>query len=98
MMSSPLRIRTPFHIIPLNHKIGKQDQRTYDYLRPVGAFILVEYNVKRGNPWVPYQLSYPSWERINHKVGFTSTQLLANRPSSFLKEIYSSLSANAKVL
>ena len=62
------------------------------YLRPDGVFILVEYNVDRGNPWVPYPLSYPTWEKLAQQVGFRSTKLLARRPSSFLIEFYSALS------
>lgn len=62
------------------------------YLRPGGRLILVEYNVDRGNPWVPYPLSYSTWESIAQQVGFVNTSLLASRPSRFLGEIYSALS------
>jgi SAM-dependent methyltransferase len=62
------------------------------YLRPEGAFILVEYNVDRGNHWVPYPLSFPTWERLSQRLGFGSTKLLARHPSSFLNEFYSALS------
>jgi SAM-dependent methyltransferase len=61
-------------------------------LRPGGRFVLVEYNVDRGNPWVPYPLSYPTWEALAEKSGFTATHLLGTRPSRFLGEIYSALS------
>jgi SAM-dependent methyltransferase len=64
------------------------------YLRPDGVFILVEYNVDRGNPWVPYPLSYSTWEKLAQQLGFLSTMLLARRPSSFLKEFYSALSVS----
>jgi ubiquinone/menaquinone biosynthesis C-methylase UbiE len=62
------------------------------YLRPGGRLILVEYNVDRGNWWVPYPLSYPTWEGLAGHCGFSKTQLLARRPSRFLNEIYSALS------
>ena len=62
------------------------------YLRPSGLFILVEYNVDRGNLWVPYPLSYPTWEKLAHQNGFWPTRRLAVKPSRFLKEIYSALS------
>ncbi len=62
------------------------------YLRPGGRFILVEYNVDRGNPWVPYPLSYRMWKEVARRNGFANTQLLATRPSRFLGEIYSALS------
>jgi len=64
----------------------------YAYLKPAGRMILVEYNVEQGNYAVPYPLPYPAWERLAQRTGFTATQLLATRPSRFLREIYSALS------
>jgi ubiquinone/menaquinone biosynthesis C-methylase UbiE len=60
-------------------------------LKAGGRLILVEYNVDHGNPWVPYPLSYPTWEALALKSGFGQVRLLRRRPSHFLKEIYSAL-------
>jgi ubiquinone/menaquinone biosynthesis C-methylase UbiE len=65
------------------------------YLRPGGRFILVEYNADRGNMWVPYPLSYGTWETLSRHNGFTQTRLLATVPSRFFGEIYSALSFQA---
>ena len=62
------------------------------YLKPEGRFILVEYNVDMGNPWVPYPLSFPAWAGLASSCGFKETRFLAAHPSRFLKEIYSALS------
>ena len=67
-------------------------QLIYSYLQPGGRLILVEYNVDRDNFWVPYPLSYPSWEKLAGRNGFVGTRLLRTRPSSFLREIYSAVS------
>ena len=67
-------------------------QAIHGYLKPEGRLILVEYNVDRGNVWVPHPLSYKSWQRLARQNGFRQTQLLATRRSSFLKEFYSALS------
>jgi len=64
----------------------------WSYLRPGGRLILVEYNVDRGNPWVPYPLSYSTWDSAAQQIGFVNTALLASRPSRFLHEIYSAIS------
>ena len=64
----------------------------FSYLKPTGRMILVEYNIDKGNYAVPYPLPYSTWQRFARQVGFTTTQLLATRPSHFLKEIYSALS------
>lgn len=63
------------------------------YLKPGGTFILVEYNTDRGNRWVPYPLSYSTWERLARECGFGQTALLWRRPSRSLGEIYSARSA-----
>jgi SAM-dependent methyltransferase len=66
--------------------------RLKNTLRPGGRFILVEYNVDRGNLWVPHPLSYPAWEKLAARCGFASTRLLGKKPSSFLREFYAALS------
>ena len=58
-------------------------------LKPGGRWLMVEYNVDRGNPWVPHPLSYATWEKLARQCGFEQVRLLATRPSSFLKEFYS---------
>ena len=76
------------------HFVRKKDpvlQLVRSYLRPGGRLILVEYNADRGNSWVPYPLSYTTWEALARQNGFTSTQLLEKRPSRFLGEIYSAV-------
>jgi ubiquinone/menaquinone biosynthesis C-methylase UbiE len=67
-------------------------QKIIRYLKPEGRFILVEYNVDQGNIWVPYPLSYSTWENLARRSGFTNTRLLATHPSRFLKEFFSALS------
>jgi ubiquinone/menaquinone biosynthesis C-methylase UbiE len=73
-------------------------QLLYRYLRPSGRLILVEYNVDRGNVWVPYPISYQTWETMVSRNGFVNTQLLAVRPSRFLHEIYSAVSHKPELI
>lgn len=65
-------------------------------LKPGGRLLLVEYNVDRGNPWVPHPLSYARWEALAGANGFTRTRLLATRPSSFLREFFAAESLVAE--
>jgi ubiquinone/menaquinone biosynthesis C-methylase UbiE len=67
-------------------------QNIRNLLRLGGRLILVEYNVDHGNFWVPYPLSYTTWEILSQRAGFKETRLLATVPSHFLKEFYSALS------
>ncbi len=62
------------------------------YLRPGGHLLIVEYNIERGNSAVPYPVPYSRWERLARDSGFEHTELLARRPSRFLREIYSAVS------
>lgn len=62
------------------------------YLRPTGRLVLVEYDADRGNPWVPYPLSYRTWEALAAEAGFRDTRKLTSVPSRFLGSIYSALS------
>jgi ubiquinone/menaquinone biosynthesis C-methylase UbiE len=60
-------------------------------IKPGGAFLLVEYNVDRGNPWVPHPLSFDTFRDLAPGAGFSQPRLLAKHPSSFLREFYSAL-------
>lgn len=61
------------------------------FLKPAGALVLVEYNVDKGNMWVPYPLSFETWRGLALHAGFSEPRLLAKAPSSFLKEFYSAI-------
>jgi SAM-dependent methyltransferase len=65
------------------------------YLRDGGRLVLVEYDADRGNPWVPFPLSYRTWAGLAADAGFTATRRLAGVPSRFLGSIYSALSLTA---
>ncbi len=64
-------------------------RRLREYLKPGGTFVLVEYDTDAGNHWVPYPLSFTTWETLAARCGFTSTRLLDSVPSRFLGSIYS---------
>jgi ubiquinone/menaquinone biosynthesis C-methylase UbiE len=61
-------------------------------LRPGGRLIVVEYGTDRGNPWVPYPFTFPQWETMAARAGFTSTRLLKTVPSRWLGSMYSAVS------
>jgi len=62
------------------------------YLRPGGRLVLVEYDTDAGDPWVPYPLSFATWERRAAEAGFSGTRRLASVPSRFHGAIYAALS------
>lgn len=78
------------HFIPPHDKPALL-KRLLNQLKPGGQFLLVEYNVDRGNMWVPYPFSYGRWEKMAQEAGYTKIYRLGSRPSRFLGEIYSSV-------
>ncbi|HET6846691.1 MAG TPA: class I SAM-dependent methyltransferase [Anaerolineales bacterium] len=58
-------------------------------LKPGGTLLVVEYNVDRGNPWVPFPFSYETFKDLAAEAGFDPARLLTMHPSSFLREFYS---------
>lgn len=62
------------------------------HLREGGRFVLVEYDADRGNPWVPYPLSFKSWRSLAGTAGLRDTRHIASVPSRFLGSIYAALS------
>ncbi len=62
------------------------------YLKPGGRLLLVEYAADRGNPWVPYPMSFETWKLVAVAAGFSEPQQLGQHPSRWLNGIYSALS------
>jgi len=66
-------------------------------LKPGGLLLVVEYNVDRGNPWVPYPLSFETFRELAPHAGFSQPRLLAKRPSSFLREFYAAIAPRKEI-
>jgi ubiquinone/menaquinone biosynthesis C-methylase UbiE len=62
------------------------------YLKPGGRFLIVEYNISRGNFAVPHPVPFERWQGLAQAAGFEHTALLFRRPSRTLREIYSAAS------
>jgi ubiquinone/menaquinone biosynthesis C-methylase UbiE len=62
-----------------------------EYLKPEGRLVVVEQNADRGNPWVPFPISFETLRKLMPTAGYAEAQLTATVPSSFLREIYSAL-------
>jgi ubiquinone/menaquinone biosynthesis C-methylase UbiE len=58
------------------------------FLKPKCMLLLVEYNVDAGNLWVPYPLSFKTYQALAVQAGFSAPRLLSMHPSSFLRGFY----------
>ena len=61
------------------------------HLRPGGAFVVIEYDADRGNPWVPNPFSAGSWAGLATAAGLVDPRTLGRVPSRFLGAIYSAI-------
>jgi SAM-dependent methyltransferase len=59
-----------------------------DALRPGGRFLLVEYGADRGNPWVPWPVSFERWVELASGTGLRDTRKVGEVPSRFLGSMY----------
>jgi ubiquinone/menaquinone biosynthesis C-methylase UbiE len=67
-------------------------QRTCTYLKPEGGkLIIVEYEARRGNPWVPYPVDFESFQYLAGEAGLSEVRRLAMIPSSFMGSMYSAI-------
>jgi len=64
----------------------------HGYLKPGGRLIVVEYDVDRGNHWVPHPFSFETWKSMAVASGFTEPELIGRHPSRWLDGLYSAVS------
>src|SRR5690606_628582 len=76
------------------HFVRTQEQeavlaRLVGYLRPGGTFVLVEYDQRRGSPWVPYPVPLRRFQELADAVGLRTVREIGRRRSRFgPKEMY----------
>ncbi|HSP18339.1 MAG TPA: methyltransferase domain-containing protein [Myxococcaceae bacterium] len=63
----------------------------HSYLKPGGRLIVVEYDVDRGNPWVPFPFSFATWQTLAQKSGFSAPELIGRHESRWLRGLYSAV-------
>ena len=66
------------------------------FLKPNGQIIIVEYEIKKANAWVPYPISFNELERLLSTKGFGPLLKLGERESIFSAEKMYACSAKAK--
>jgi SAM-dependent methyltransferase len=57
-------------------------------LHPGGSLVVVEYDLARGNPWVPNPVPAERWPTLARGAGFESPQVAAHVPSSYWGRVY----------
>ncbi len=70
-------------------------RRLRDYVADKGRLVVVEYDVDKGNVWVPYPFSFETFRALATRAGYRAPQLLATVPSRFLRRMYSAVAEKA---
>jgi ubiquinone/menaquinone biosynthesis C-methylase UbiE len=61
-------------------------------LKPSGKIILIEYDLERSNPWVPFPITFVRLRQIIKQSGFNEVTKIAEAPSRYHEaNIYSSV-------
>jgi ubiquinone/menaquinone biosynthesis C-methylase UbiE len=60
-------------------------------LKPGGHLVVVEYNTRQGNRWVPFPLDDGGFLALAQRLGLCGARLLTRIPSTFLGEMYSGM-------
>jgi len=61
------------------------------YMQPSGKLVVVEYNTDTGNPYVPYPLSFATFQKVALSAGYKNIQKLATAPSTYWGGMYSAI-------
>jgi ubiquinone/menaquinone biosynthesis C-methylase UbiE len=58
------------------------------YLNSGGKFIIIEYNISRANPWVPFPVSFERLKELASRSEFNEPMLVARKDSRYHREMY----------
>jgi SAM-dependent methyltransferase len=67
---------------------GRVLARLVTWLKPGGRMVLVEYDRRRANRWVPHPIPASKFPGLATAAGLTSPAVLATRPSIYQGELY----------
>lgn len=65
--------------------------RIRGYLRPDGALLIVEYDLDRASPWVPYPLPFDRLAPLVVRAGFPAPARVATAPTRYGRGMYAAL-------
>jgi ubiquinone/menaquinone biosynthesis C-methylase UbiE len=58
------------------------------HLKHTGKFIVIEYDITRANPWVPFPLPFESLRKLVARVGLQEPVKVMTKPSRYHREMY----------
>ena len=80
------------HFVP---DAGVVLQRLVKMLTPGGRVVIVEYDRRAANPWVPYPIRSDTWPEIASAAGLVNPRVTARRKSRYAGELYAAVAENS---
>ena len=63
-------------------------RRLVGLVRPGGRVVVVEYDRRAANPWVPFPIRADQWPGLAHAAGLTNARITARTPSRYAGDLY----------
>jgi len=71
--------------------------RLVGMVAPGGRVVVIEYDRRGANPWVPYPIGIARWNTLAASVGLSTPVITATRPSRFSGDLYVAAADRAKM-
>ena len=69
------------------------------HLKPGGTFLLIEYDLTRGSPWIPFPVPFTRFQTIAPRVGLSEVREVGRRPSRYgPRELYAAVAVHRQTL
>ena len=87
-----LMLANALHFVPSGEQ-GAVLSRLVNHLRPGGRVIIVDYDGRRANAWVPFPVSSRRLSELLPELGLEAPRVVGRRPSRYGGSIYAASSA-----
>lgn len=86
-----LLLANALHFVPYPEQ-GAVLKQLLGHVRPNGRLLIVDYDGRRANEWVPYPISSRTLHELLRKLGLPAPTIVAQRPSRYGGRIYAAWS------